>query len=99
MMMLPQLPLVRTAIALSSKPFSLSALCFFFRTKKWLELCYRLHLCIDSGNRRRYQAIVGLESEEGGFTEDVSKTGSKVQDREVRNKKPNTRVSGLDWVK
>jgi hypothetical protein len=45
------------------------------------------------------QAIVGLESEEGGFTEDVSKTGSKVQDREVRNKKPNTRVSGLDWVK
>jgi hypothetical protein len=49
---------------------------FFFRTKKWLELCYRLHLCIDSGNRRRYQAIVGLESEEGGFSEDVSKTGS-----------------------
>jgi hypothetical protein len=45
------------------------------------------------------QAIVGLESEEGGLTEDVSKTGSKVQDREVRNKKPNTRVSGPDWVK
>jgi hypothetical protein len=45
------------------------------------------------------QAVVDLESEEGGLTKDVSKTGSKAQDREVRNMKPNTRVSGLDWVK